>query len=87
MEQKDGISKAVGAKREEGRELRQELTKMKKTVGFASEAEIDARILEIENTLVHNSHTLAAEKALMKEIAELKKSKPKLSQAGWFRSK
>ena len=47
---------------------------------YQVQAAIDARIRDIEFKMQHESLNLKDEKAYMKEIAELKKNKPKLSQ-------
>jgi len=76
---KDEIMKAVGDKKQEGRDMRNELNKMKKTIGFTSEAEIDDRIATIEFKLWTDSVSLKEEKKYLAEIQELKRSKPKVS--------
>jgi len=76
---KDGISKALGDKKTESMEAKNELTKMKKAVGFTSEVEIDDRIREIEFKMHHSSVSLKEEKAMMIEIASLKKNRPKVA--------
>merc|ERR1719436_854534 len=60
--------------------MKSQLNKMKKTIGFTDEAEIDERIATIEFQLVTDSLTLKDEKKLLAEIQELKRSKPKVSQ-------
>merc|ERR1719502_967697 len=47
---------------------------------YSNEADIDARIQQIEDKLHHDSNSLKVEKELMAEIKELKKNKPKLAQ-------
>merc|ERR1719428_1314065 len=77
---KDEINKQVGDKRQEGRDMKTELNKMKKSIGYASEAEIDDRIATIEFKLWTDSISLKDEKKLLAEIQELKRNKPKVSQ-------
>jgi uncharacterized coiled-coil DUF342 family protein len=77
---KEEINKAMGDKREEGRAMKDNLNKMKKSIGYASEADIDARIHHIEYTLMTDSLPLKEEKKLMAEIQELKRNRPKVSQ-------
>merc|ERR1719428_2790241 len=77
---KDEINKQVGDKRQEGRDMKTELNKMKKSIGYASEAEIDERIATIEFKLWTDSISLKDEKKFLAEIQELKRSKPKVSQ-------
>jgi uncharacterized coiled-coil DUF342 family protein len=80
MERKGGIQKSIGDKRQEGMDMKNQLNKMKKAIGYTSEAEIDERIAEIEYKLVTDSITLKAEKELLKEISDLKRNKPKVMQ-------
>merc|ERR1711933_362941 len=56
--------------------------KMKKSMTFTSEADIDARLATIEKIMSQTSISLKDEKAYMVEIKELKKNKPKLAQLG-----
>eukprot|EP00928_Gymnodinium_smaydae_P085836 TRINITY_DN694_c0_g2_i1.p2 TRINITY_DN694_c0_g2~~TRINITY_DN694_c0_g2_i1.p2 ORF type:complete len:417 (-),score=167.58 TRINITY_DN694_c0_g2_i1:93-1157(-) len=60
--------------------MKNQLTKMKKSIGYNSEAEIDERIASIEFKMWTGSISLKEEKELLKEIQELKKSRPKVSQ-------
>merc|ERR1712183_1178728 len=53
---------------------------MKKSMGYTSEADIDERIASIEFKLWTDSISLKEEKALLAEIKELKKTKPKLAE-------
>lgn len=76
---KDAIAKQVGDKRQEGRDMRTQLNKMKKSIGYTSEAEIDDRIASIEFKLWTDSVSLKEEKKALAEIQELKRSKPKVS--------
>ncbi|CAE7768924.1 unnamed protein product [Symbiodinium microadriaticum] len=78
MEKKDEINKAVGNKREEGREMRSQLNSMKKTVGFTSQQEINNRIATIEFQLCTESVPLKEEKKLLAEIQTLKKNRSKV---------
>uniref|UniRef100_A0A7S4W2P8 Nuclear segregation protein Bfr1 n=1 Tax=Alexandrium monilatum TaxID=311494 RepID=A0A7S4W2P8_9DINO len=80
QERKDEINKAVGDKVQEGREMRQQLNKMKKSIGYSSESEIDDRIASIEFKLWTDSLTLKEEKKYLQEIQELKRNRPKVSQ-------
>jgi len=82
MDQKAGIQKLVGDKRAEGQEMKESLNKMKKTIGYATEKEIDDRIASIEFKMWTDTNSLKAEKEMLKEIAELKKNRPKVSQVG-----
>merc|ERR1712190_698686 len=57
-----------------------DLKKMKKTIGYESEEKIDERIASIEFKLWTDTIPLKEEKALLKELSELKKSRPKVAQ-------
>lgn len=68
----------VKSTQNEARAQRDELHKMKKKVGFESEADIDAEIRKIESEMMTTSISLKEEKKKMDEIKELKKSKPQV---------
>merc|ERR1712187_1045788 len=76
----DEINKTVGDKKKEGTEMRSQLNKMKKSIGYTDEAEIDERIASIEFKLWTDTLTLKDEKKLLAEIQELKRNKPKVSE-------
>jgi len=59
--------------------MKQDLSKMKKSIGFTSEAEIDKRIAEIEYKMHTESHSLKDEQKFIKEISELKRNRPKVA--------
>jgi uncharacterized coiled-coil DUF342 family protein len=80
MAQKGDVNKAMGEKRTEGLEMKNQLNKMKKSIGYTSEADIDERIATIEMKLVTESITLKEEKEYLKEISDLKRNKPKVAQ-------
>merc|ERR1719498_2218554 len=61
-------------------QAKNDLQKMKKSIGYSSEADIDDRIASIEFKLWTDTIALKEEKALMKELSELKKSRPKVAQ-------
>lgn len=86
-ERKGAISAQLGEKKAEGQEMKSELNKMKKTIGFTSETEIDERIKAIEFEMHHNSISLKEEKKLMVEIQELKKNRPKVAGIKGLESK
>merc|ERR1712050_327528 len=79
QDQKDKIMKAMGEKQQEGREARNNLNKLKKTIGYTSETEIDERIASIEFKLWTSSVSLKEEKKLLQEIQDLKRNRPKVS--------
>jgi len=76
---KDAISGQFEAQKAEGQAKKQEYEKMRKTMKYGSEAEIDERIANIEFQLVTGSLPLREEKKLVAEIQELKKSRPKVA--------
>jgi len=53
---------------------------MKKTIGYTNEADIDKRIRDIEFKMSHDVISLKVEKDFMKELAELRKNRPKVSK-------
>jgi uncharacterized coiled-coil DUF342 family protein len=77
--QKEEISKSLGDQKAQGMEQRSELNKMKKSIGFTSETEIDEEITRIENKMHHSSMSLKDEKKCMDEIKELKRNRPKVA--------
>merc|ERR1719323_1264773 len=77
---KDGLQKNVENIQQEGREKRQQLGKLKKSIGYTDESEIDDRIKHIDFQLLTESMPLKEEKKLMAEIAELKRNRPKVGQ-------
>jgi len=87
QEQKEAISKALGDRTAESAEMKQAVNKMKKSIGFTSEADIDERIASIEFKLWTESHSLKDEKNYIAEIKELKKNKPKVSQVSQMENK
>merc|ERR1719295_753199 len=60
--------------------MKQSLGKMQKKIGYTDEKEIDDRIASIEFKMWTESNSLKAQKEMLKEIAELKKNRPKVSQ-------
>jgi len=79
MAQKESINGTINEKKAEGQAMKQDLTKMKKSIGFTSEAEIDKRIAEIEYKMHTESHSLKDEQKFIKEISELKRNRPKVA--------
>merc|ERR1712113_267044 len=69
-----------GNKREEGIAMKNDLQKMKKSIGYNSEADIDNRIATIEFKLCTESVPLKDEKAYIIELQALKKNRPKVSK-------
>merc|ERR1711988_1441640 len=56
-------------------------------MNFSNEADIDARIKQIEDKMRHETISLKQEKDYMNEMKELKKNKPKLSQLSQMQDK
>merc|ERR1719476_250985 len=81
MEKKNELNAAMGNKRAEGIAMKDDLQKMKKSIGYASEADIDNRIATIEFKLQTESMPLKDEKKFMLELSELKKNRPKVAKA------
>merc|ERR1719357_1442842 len=79
---KSEIQKDIGDKKQEGQEMKQSLQKMKKSIGYTDEKDIDERIASIEFKMWTDTNSLKAEKEMLKEIAELKKNRPKVSKLG-----
>jgi len=84
---KEEIEKSVNSRREEGKEMRSSLNNMKKSIGFGSEQEIDNRIASIEFQLCTESVPLKQEKALLAEISQLKRNRPKVAQVQQMETK
>jgi len=80
MEQKGAINKGISDKKAEGTEMRNQLSKMKKSIGYTSEADIDQRIADLEFKMCIESVSLKQEKEFLKEISELKRNRPKVGQ-------
>jgi len=77
---KEELDKAMTGKREEGKQMRNDLNSMKKSIGFTSEKDIDKRIADIEFQLCTTSMPLKDEKKLLVEIQGLKRNRPKVAQ-------
>merc|ERR1712113_619144 len=63
-----------------GVQMKNDLSKMKKSIGYNTEAEIDNRIATIEFKLWTESVPLKEEKKYLLEIQELKKNRPKVAK-------
>jgi len=77
---KDELYKQIDGEKAADKEMKQQLSKMTKSLGFKSEAEIDKRIADIEFNMWTTSSSLKEEKKMIDEIKELKRSKPKVSK-------
>merc|ERR1719161_527810 len=62
------------------KEAKQQLSKMKGSLGFTSEEDINKRIADIEFEMWTSSMSLKDEKKALAEIAELKRCKPKVTK-------
>merc|ERR1712228_274856 len=60
--------------------MKDDLNKMKKSIGYTSEQDIDNRIASIEFKLWTESVPLKEEKKYLLEIQELKRNRPKVSK-------
>merc|ERR1719428_2303640 len=60
--------------------MKDDLQKMKKSIGYSSEADIDHRIATIEFKLQTESMALKDEKKYLLELSELKKNRPKVAK-------
>merc|ERR1712060_539611 len=80
MEKKNELNAAMGNQRAEGIAMKNDLQKMKKSIGYSSEADIDNRIATIEFKLQTESMALKDEKKYMLELSELKKNRPKVAK-------
>jgi len=80
MSKKEEIRGAMGLKTTEDNKMKSDLKDMKKKLGYTDIAQIDKRISEIEDTMIHSSLSLKDEKKLMLEIAQLKKNKPEVNK-------
>jgi len=75
-EERQKLQTAIKTKQNDNRNMRTEVQNMKKKMPYQSEEEIDKKIAEIEFKIQTESIGLKREKELMKEISELKKTKP-----------
>merc|ERR1712113_188429 len=63
-----------------GVQMKNDLNKMKKSIGYTNESDIDNRIATIEFKLWTESVPLKEEKKYLLELQELKRNRPKVSQ-------
>lgn len=80
MMKKDEIRGAMGLKNTEDAKMKNELKDMKKKIGYTDVEQIDRRIKEIDDTMMHSSLTIKEEKKMMDEIKALKKNKPEVTK-------
>jgi len=85
--QKEEINKAVGSKKQEAGEMKQQLTKMKKTIGYTSEGDIDKRIADIQFKMWTDTVPLKEEKKMLAEIQELKRNRGKVGKLAEMETK
>merc|ERR1719453_2082651 len=69
---KDELYKQIDGEKMAEKQMKEQLQKMKGSLGFKDEAEIDKRIADIEFKMWTGTITLKEEKKLMEEIKELK---------------
>lgn len=77
---KDELYKQIDSEKLAEKEMKSQVQKMKGSLGFSSEAEIDKRIADIEFNMWTSSLSLKEEKKYLDEIKELKRSKPKVTK-------
>merc|ERR1712060_239226 len=87
MDKKNELNKAMGNQREEGINMKNDLAKMKKSIGYTSETDIDNRIATIEFKLNTESISLKEEKKYLLELQELKRNRPKVSKVNNMQDK
>merc|ERR1719162_2594516 len=78
--QKDEMYKGVDEKKGEKTQMVQDVKKMKASIGFKSEEEMDERLRNIEYRLQTETIPLKEEKDLLKEMQEIKRNRPKVAQ-------
>jgi len=79
--QMTGVSSQVQAQKEQGRAMRQDVLKMKRTLGdLDSEEAIDDAIAGMEFKMSTESMPLREEKKMLEQIKEMKKRKPKIAE-------
>jgi len=79
QENKGKIEKELENRQQQSREMAADVSKMKKTIGYTSEAAIDQRIADLEFKMWTESLKLKDEKAIVAELQMLKKNKSKVS--------
>jgi len=77
---KGAIDTDIVKKKQETVDARNQINKMKRSIGYESETAIDERIATIEWKLHHESVSLKEEKKFLQEITELKRNRPKVNQ-------
>merc|ERR1712048_1469139 len=77
---KEAITGQIQEDKQASIQAKNDLSKLKKSIGYSNESDIDDRIASIEFKLWTDTIPLKEEKALMKELSELKKSRPKVAQ-------
>merc|ERR1719329_879393 len=70
----------MGLKNTEDAKMKNELKDMKKKIGYTDVEQIDRRIKEIDDTMMHSSLTIKEEKKMMDEIKARKKNKPEVTK-------
>merc|ERR1719424_547718 len=78
--QKDELQNGVNEKKGEKTQMVQDVKKMKASIGYKSEEEMDERLRNIEYRLQTETIPLKEEKDLLKEMQEIKRNRPKVAQ-------
>eukprot|EP01068_Selenidium_serpulae_P013090 Selendium_serpulae@DN5923_c0_g1_i4.p1 len=79
-DKKKQIDEAIGGITKKGKEVKDKITSIKRSVGFGSEADVDAKIREIEHAMMTAPVTMKEEKLLINQIKELKESKSEVGK-------
>lgn len=80
MKAKEEYNQQSSAQKLNERKAKDDVRKMEKVIGYDNEADIDARIAQIEFRMSTTSISLKDEKDYLKEIADLKKRRPQVSK-------
>merc|ERR1719424_1678469 len=78
--QKDELQNGVNEKKGEKTQMVQDVKKMKASIGYKSEEDMDERLRNIEYRLQTETIPLKEEKDLLKEMQEIKRNRPKVAQ-------
>lgn len=79
-DKKKRIDDAITDLTKKGREVKDKMNSIKRTVGYGSEADIDAEIKKIEHTMMTGSLSMKEEKQMMHQIKELRGSKSEVGK-------
>merc|ERR1711879_698253 len=77
---KEAITGKIEEDKQASIQAKNDLSKLKKSIGYSNESDIDDRIASIEFKLWTDTIPLKEEKALLKELSELKKKRPNVAK-------